>query len=68
MKQSSEAIDVKNVQMALETFNMEVEKQSIMQGKTKTPIQNLPVKFNFVVFKFFRANSRHHDIRRRRYG
>jgi len=35
MKQSSEAIDVKNVQMALETFNMEVEKQSIMQGNQK---------------------------------
>lgn len=32
MKRANSSLDVKNIQMALETFNMEVEKQSIMQG------------------------------------
>lgn len=32
MKQANSAIDVKSVQMAIETFGMEVEKQNILQG------------------------------------
>ena len=32
MKRANSSLDVKNIQVALETFNMEVEKQNIMQG------------------------------------
>lgn len=32
MKQGNEAIDIKNIQMAIEVFSIESEKQNIMQG------------------------------------
>ena len=32
MKQTSSNIDVKNIQMCMETFNMAMEKNNLMQG------------------------------------
>lgn len=35
MKKATGTLDIKNIQNVLETFNMEVEKNSMMQGSLK---------------------------------